>query len=42
MKNGCQSALIELISGLPPKYSLTNDTEDANVLDEPFIFALND
>lgn len=25
MKNGCQSAFIELISGLPPLYSLIND-----------------
>ena len=31
-----------MISGLPPKYSLRNDVLDKNIVEEPFIFALND
>ena len=42
MKGGCQSALIELVSGLPPKAALRGSNKCALTINEPFIFALND
>ena len=42
MKGGFQNASIELISGLPPKSALKGENRETNILNEPFIFALND
>jgi hypothetical protein len=42
MKGGCQSAIVEMISGLPSQYALMSKNNCALTIDEPFIFALND
>lgn len=42
MKGGFQNASIEIISGLPSKASLKSENREPNILNEPFIFALND
>ena len=31
-----------MISGLPPKSALKSENREENILNEPFIFALND
>ena len=31
-----------MISGLPPKSALKSEDRETNILNEPFIFALND
>lgn len=42
MKGGCQSAIIEMISGIPSQSALINNSKCTLTIDEPFIFALND
>jgi hypothetical protein len=42
MKGGCQSAMVELISGVAPQASLIPKNSCDLIIDEPFIFALND
>jgi len=42
MKGGCQSAQLELISGLPSKSALVSKAKCSLTINEPFIFAIND
>ena len=44
IKGGCFTAQIDLITGLAPAESLQDDFDlkDAIIIDQPFIFALND